>query len=120
MRGAKVDGQAIFFRLKRIQFALRIFNAATVVGLIALVVALREAFDSSRQSLVFIAALFFACALIALGALLYLRKSRYPNCNASLTWSWIQSDVLKNDEAGRCAGCGIRVNAPDLLCSRPA
>ncbi len=112
MSKVSVDGRDIFNRLKRMQQALRIFSAATTVGIIAMAFALREAFDSLGPSFVFFVALFAVCALIALGAVFYLLRSRCPNCNAEFSWRWTHSDILKVDHAGRCSDYGIRINVP--------
>jgi DNA-directed RNA polymerase subunit RPC12/RpoP len=114
MRTADVDGKAIFLRLKRIQLALRILTAAIIVGLIILSLALREAFENPHPSFVYIILLFVVCSLVAVGAMLFLLRSRCPNCNAAFAWRWVRGDILKDDQAGRCTGCGIRINVPDL------
>ena len=114
MDKARVDGPALFRHLKRIQLALRILNAATIVGLIFLGLALREAFDDQHQSFVFIAVLFVVCVLTALGVIFYLQRSRCPNYDSAFSWRWTQGYSLKDDKAGRCNDCGIRINVSHL------
>jgi hypothetical protein len=105
-----VDGQALFLRLKRIQLALRVYDAALIVGICAFAIGIREAFDQPGIALAFIVALFVACLLVFLGAMLYLKRSRCPNCNSAFSWNWVRGNVLKDEKAGRCVNCGIRIN----------
>ena len=111
------DGKAIFLRLRRIQFALRVFPAALFLGLFSLFMWLWLSLahpDYPSWAFVVMIVIFTACFLAVVGSVLYLITRRCPNCQNAFSWNWVRSDILRDNNSGRCVNCGIRINVPNL------
>jgi hypothetical protein len=118
MRTSNVEGETVFRSLRRTQFGQRTFHTAFLLGYLFLVgwlwlLVLHP--DHPNWAFVVTLGPLAACILVAAGALAYLITRRCPNCQTAFSWNWMRSDVLKRDEnAGRCANCGIRINVSNL------
>jgi hypothetical protein len=117
MPTTNADGKTVFLHLKRIQFALRAFSSALLLGSFSLVSWLWLSLvhpDYPSWAFVIIIVPFTVCFLVVVGAMFYLISRRCPNCDNAFSWNWMRSDVLKGDNSGRCVYCGIRINVSNL------
>lgn len=117
MPTTNADGKTVFLRLRRIQFALQAFSLALGLGFLFLAtwrwLSLAHP-DYPSWAFVILIVPFTACFLVVVGAKFYLISRRCPNCDNAFSWNWMRSDVLKGDNPGRCANCGIRINVSNL------
>lgn len=117
MHTSNVEGETVFRSLRRTQFAQRTFYTASLLGYLFLggwlwLLVLHP--DHPSWTLVVTLGSFAACFLIAVGVLAYLVTRRCPNCHTAFSWNWMRSDVLRRENAGRCANCGILINVSNL------
>jgi len=111
------DGKTVFLRLRRIQFALRAFPSALLLGLFSLFTWLWLSLahpDYPSWAFVIMIVLFTSCFLAVVGSMFYLITRRCPNCENAFSWNWVRSDVLRGNNSGRCVNCGIRINVSNL------
>jgi len=117
MLRTNADGERVFLRLRRIQFAQHAFYAAFPLGVLFLVVwlwlSLRHP-DYPSWAFIVPILIFSACFLVIVVAMVYLITRRCPNCENAFSWNWMRGNVLKADNSGRCASCGIRINVSNL------
>jgi len=117
MPTTNADGKTVFLRLRRIQFALRAFSLALLLGLLFLVGWLWLSLmhpDYPSWAFVIMIVPFTACFLVVVGSMFYLITRRCPNCENAFSWNWVRLDVLKGNNSGRCVNCGIRINVSNL------
>jgi hypothetical protein len=117
MPTSNADGKTVFRSLRRIQFAQRAFYTAFLLGCLFLggwlwLLALHP--DHPNWTFVVMIGPLTACFLVAAGVLAYLVTRRCPNCQTAFSRHWMRSDVLKGENAGRCANCGIRIHVSNL------
>jgi len=117
MPTSSADGKTVFLRLRRIQFALRAFSSALLLGLFSLLIwrwlSLAHP-DYPSWAFATVIVLATACFLVVAGSMGYLITRRCPSCDNAFSWNWLRSDVLKGNNSGRCFHCGIRINVSSL------
>lgn len=108
------DAMTVVRNLRRIQFAQHAFHSASLLGCVLLwgwVYLLARQPGHPDWIDVVLTRLFTACFLVAAGVLAYLITRRCPSCQTAFSWNWMRADILRRTDAGRCANCGIRINA---------